>query len=459
MADALKALVNIISTETNHLLLVYAAQNTEFLSLNATSGPITCSNPGPALDLDPALIRSRQLIVAAATQLIATVRPPAEFLQDAVSAMLKPAALRVIIDTNIPEVLSEEGPQGLHVNDLSVRTGVDESYLARVMRYLATRHIFRELTPNVFTHNRISTLLSKNKSVKDLKADPIGKWDNSPFTSTRTDEIFTSSVHFSAYLREPDQSLAPFNMGHNTSKKLWEWYEEQGNEWRLRRFTAAMKANGNMYPPHIFTSVFDEEALRPGDVVVDVGGNVGTVTLVLKKAFPKLRYVVQDLEKLMPAGEQYWNENDPEASNSGQVVLQAHNFFDQQPVKHAAVYFLRLILHDWPDNDAREILLNLRDAAAPSSKLVIFESLARYTCDDPSLDLSASAPFPLLANLGEAGEGFGTALDLVMLTLFNGKERTLDDFVRLGKESGWKLERMKPGILSALIFTPADSAS
>jgi hypothetical protein len=46
------------------------------------------------------------------------------------------------------------------------------------------------------------------------------------------------------------------------------------------------------------------EALRPDDVVVDVGGNVGTVTLVLKKAFPQLRYVVQDLEKLMPAGEQ-----------------------------------------------------------------------------------------------------------------------------------------------------------
>jgi hypothetical protein len=39
------------------------------------------------------------------------------------------------------------------------------------MRYLATRHIFRELTPNVFTHNRISMLLSKNKSIKEVKAE------------------------------------------------------------------------------------------------------------------------------------------------------------------------------------------------------------------------------------------------------------------------------------------------
>lgn len=84
-------------------------QSAEFPSLDAPFDPITSKNP--ALDSDAALIRTRQLIIAAATQLIATVQPPTEFLQDAVSGMLKPATLRLVVDTNIPEVLSEKGSQ------------------------------------------------------------------------------------------------------------------------------------------------------------------------------------------------------------------------------------------------------------------------------------------------------------------------------------------------------------
>lgn len=47
----------------------------------------------------------------------------------------------------------------------------------------------------------------------------------------------------------------------------------------------------------------DGDVLEPDDVVVDVGGSVGSVTLTLLRAFPKLRYVVQDLERQIAAGE------------------------------------------------------------------------------------------------------------------------------------------------------------
>lgn len=81
-----------------------------------------------------------------------------------------------------------------------------------------------------------------------------------------------------------------------------------------------MKANGDMFPPQIFTggessardglpltqlsSGIDGNALKPDDVVVDVGGSIGTVTLTLLRAFPNLRYVVQDLDTVMPSGEE-----------------------------------------------------------------------------------------------------------------------------------------------------------
>ncbi|KAE9406823.1 S-adenosyl-L-methionine-dependent methyltransferase [Gymnopus androsaceus JB14] len=450
MAEALKALVDIITTETTALLTAYETHKAEFPSLDEPFNPV-------ADLLNPALVRTRQLIVAAATQLIATVQPPSEFLQDAAPAMFKPATLGFVMDVNIPEILMEAGPQGLHVRDISAATGVEESYLARVLRYMATRHIFREVTPSVFTNNRISSLLSKGKSVKELEKDPLGRFDNSPFTSflhMATDELLASSVHFSTYLRNPDQAQAPFNIAHRTPKKLWEWYEEPGNEWRLRRFTISMKANGDMFPPQIFTGGIDGNALKPDDVVVDVGGSIGTVTLTLLRAFPNLRYVVQDLDTVMPSGEEFWDVQSPGTLQSGRVTLQVHNFFDPQPVKNAAIYFLRVILHDWPDKDAHIILAHLRDAAGPSSKLVIFESLARYTCEDACLERFSlqKAPYPLLANLGQS---FFTALDLNMLALFNGKERTLDEFAKLGRESGWKLESVKPGILFTFIFSPS----
>lgn len=40
--------------------------------------------------------------------------------------------------------------------------------------------------------------------------------------------------------------------------------------------------------------------MKANDVVVDVGGNLGTLTLLLAKTFPHLRYVVQDLPKVIP---------------------------------------------------------------------------------------------------------------------------------------------------------------
>lgn len=75
-------------------------------------------------------------------------------------------------------------------------------------------------------------------------------------------------------------------------------------------------------------------------MIVDVGGNVGTVTLALAKAFPHLRFVVQDLDQQIQAAHkvnifnvhvrrskylqfyQFWQENHAEALASGRVKLE-----------------------------------------------------------------------------------------------------------------------------------------
>ncbi|KAJ4471126.1 S-adenosyl-L-methionine-dependent methyltransferase [Lentinula edodes] len=449
LSDPLKSLVDIISTQTAVLQSAYSKNNTEAPSLDTTFQP---SLP----EFDPSVVAARHLIVAAATQLIATVQSPVEFLQSHAGRIYDTVTLGFVIDVNIPEILNEAGTQGLHVRQISSITGVESSYLARVLRYLATRHIFKEVSPDVFAHNRPSSMLTKAKSLKAIEEDPIGRFDNAAipaFLHITSDELLNSSVPFTSFVKNPGQASAPFNIAYKTSKKMWEWMEEPGNELSARKITAAMKDTGDaMYPPEIFTSGIDGDALKTDDVVVDVGGGSGLVTLALKKAYPKLRYVIQDLAPTIAAAGKVWDEKDPEAVKIGQVQLQVHNFFTPQPIKDAAVYFLRLIIHDWPDEDARKILAHLRSAAGSHSKLILFEMLAKHVTE--GLGSGPSAPYPLLPNFGAVGAGFFTTLDMALLTMYNGKERTLEEYTQLGRESGWKLKEVKPGKLTAFVFTP-----
>ncbi|KAG5336711.1 Sterigmatocystin 8-O-methyltransferase [Termitomyces sp. J132] len=419
MATSLSALANIIVTNVAALEAAYAEKGATFPSLDDPFRPTP-------MDFDTSLAPTKALIVAAAAQILACVRSPIETLQEYSPGMYLTATLGFVVDTNIPDILNEGNPEGVHVKDIAAQIEVEPSYIARILRFLATRHVFREAKPNVFANNRISSLLSKNKSVVEIKVDPIGRFDLAPmagFVSSSADEALTSSVHLSEFVQNPTQAAAAFNIGLKTEAKMWEWYEEAGNEWRARRFSAAMKGGADRFPGEIFVRGVGLRDLKDGDVVVDVGGSVGSCTLHLFRASPNINYVVQDLEKQIMTAADFWQENASDAVPSGKVKLQAHNFFTPQPVKGAAVYFLRLVIHDWPDDDAKNILKHLRDAANESSRLIIFDNLAFHVCEDNANEMAApkaSAPYPLLANLGIGGSGFQTQLDIQVYTFAPG---------------------------------------
>jgi 6-hydroxytryprostatin B O-methyltransferase len=90
-----------------------------------------------------------------------------------------------------------------------------------------------------------------------------------------------------------------------------------------------------------------------------------------------------------------------------------HDFFLPQPTT-ADAYFLRRILHDWSDEDARQILGNLRPVLRTGARLMVMDTI-----------LTEPGSIPLYL------EKCTRSLDIGMFTLLAGKERTLEQFVHL----------------------------
>jgi 6-hydroxytryprostatin B O-methyltransferase len=136
------------------------------------------------------------------------------------------------------------------------------------------------------------------------------------------------------------------------------------------------------------------------------------------KAFPTLKFVTQDL----PGRQEGFNKAIP-SDLKHRFTFQAHNFFEPQPVKHADVYFLRAILHDWPDPDAIRILRQLVSAFKPSSRIVLFDHILNDK-DDPT----------------SARMNTVSGVDLEMMAMLGAKERTREEWVDLIKRADERLE-------------------
>ncbi|KAI0043617.1 S-adenosyl-L-methionine-dependent methyltransferase [Auriscalpium vulgare] len=448
----LLALAAIISAGARTLEDAYAQQGHTFPSLNESF------RPGP-LDGDMALADTTRLIVAAAHQIIATVRAPLDTFQDYAPAMYLTSSLGFVDQTDIADVL-KEAPAGLHVNDIGKKINVEPVKIARVLRYLASRHVFREVAPNVFANNRLSSFLVKTFPFEELKSKPADKYEGSPaaaFVGHMSDEAFKSAEFLPSQLLNDTQGYeTAFNQAYKTKQTLYYWYNAPDNQWCGSRFAALIKGAGDSYPPSIFINGMVSMALQtPCSVVVDVGGSLGGLTLVLAREFPHLRYVVQDLAPIIVDAGKFWADKAPELISSGQVTLQVQDFFQPQAVKEASVYCMRFILHNWPDSTCEKILRHLRAAAGPQSKLVVFDGLMPLACPDDSEGALPPPPFPLLANLGLPVGGLLTWLDLHMLATLNGQERTFSEFVELGARTGWKFEGVKQGKMAAIIFSAA----
>ncbi|KAF3930355.1 O-demethylpuromycin-O-methyltransferase [Dactylellina cionopaga] len=123
-----------------------------------------------------------------------------------------------------------------------------------------------------------------------------------------------------------------------------------------------------------WTDIYDTKKLFEGEInsevpiLVDVGGNTGVDMLRFLEKHPEVprgSLVLQDQAHVIDLVKP---KVDPRVEAIG------YDFFTPQPIIGSRAYLYKLIIHDWPDNEAMQILQNLRPAMKKGySKLLICE--------------------------------------------------------------------------------------
>ncbi|TFK34635.1 O-methyltransferase [Crucibulum laeve] len=446
MASTLIDLASLISSSVESINTRCKILSTEFPSLDQAPQ----NEHEDHIRQDPDVVYATSVAVAAAYQLIATIQPPAKTLLMSSQQFLISAALGVVNDSSTSEIMTEAGPEGIHVSEIAKKINMNPRKLARLLRPLATHHIFREVSPNVFAHNRVSYCMDTRKRSKAILERPDEKYQAaegiSALVGINTDETMKAAAYLSDTLlknahNEAEEFNTPLNTAFDTRGDLFSWYERDENKLRFKRFSMAMKATTKLSPPDSILRGFSWDSLPADSVVVDVGGGIGSVSLQIMTAVPKLRIIVQDRPHTLIEAEQYWKTQLPIAVEEERVQFEGHDFFEPQPARKVDVFLLRYITHDWSDEFAQKILQHLRNAAQPSTKLVINDYVIPYACHSEEQDhfTPLAPPKPLLPNFG-AASAHPYMVDLQMMSILNGQERTIDEFIDLFARSGWKLE-------------------
>jgi len=160
------------------------------------------------------------------------------------------------------------------------------------------------------------------------------------------------------------------------------------------------------------------------DTIVDVGGGHGGLITGILKTNPELKGVLFDAEEVIQGAR-------PKLEAAGvadRCETVAGNFFMSVPAGGNA-YILKWIIHDWNDEKAITILRNCRNQMPENAKLILIDCVVPET-DEPD---------------------FSKFIDLNMLVMTGGKERTAKEFDELLSAAGFKLLRVIPTDLPTAI--------
>ena len=281
--------------------------------------------------------------------------------------------------------------------ELASALHLNEDALYRALRFLSGQGVFRETGPRTFVNTPLSEYLRSDVpgSIRSVLIFRGSRYYFSPFTE------FLYSLQTGIPARDKVLGTGAF-----------EYLRASPEDERV--FDEAMTAVSALWAPAI-AEIYD---FGHWHTVTDVGGGSGLLLSAILRAHPAVQGVLADAPSVV---ERARCREFLAGELAARTRFEPCDFFQAIPSGSRA-YVMKNIIHDWNDEQACQILRNCRRAVPDDGALVLIE----YGLGDdntPSL---------------------GKMVDLVMLTITGGKERTIAEHRALLASTGFRLNRTIP---------------
>lgn len=301
--------------------------------------------------------------------------------------------------------LIAQGPRT--AEDLAAQTGTHARSLYRVLRALASLGIFKEEADGRFSQTQLSETLRSEvpgsmrwAAMVELGQEHFPAWGN-VMHSVKTGEIAFDNLY---------------------KQDVWAYYAQTPDD--AQTFNRSMSG---------FTQVVNQAVLAGYDFsnigkLVDVAGGVGSLLSNVLQAHPTIRGVLFDLPHVIAEAGPFFEQ----AGCADRCELVSGDFFQSVP-EGGDVYMMKWIIHDWDDEKSITILRNIHQAMKADGRLLLLETVVP----------AGNEPH------------WSKFLDLNMMVMTGGCERTEAEFDALLQAAGFRLQRILPTFSNVNIIEAA----
>ena len=319
--------------------------------------------------------------------------PPPEAMLRMIAGFWLSRALYLAARLGIADLL-KDGPK--NAAELAQATGMHAPSLYRMLRALASVGIFAEDAEGRFVLTPLAATL-RSDVPGSLRAFALAELDEDHHAA------------WGEFLRSVKTGAVAFD--HLFGMDVWQYRARQPEKGHL--FDEAMTSFSAVVDAAIVAS-YDFAALGK---IVDVGGGDGSLIIAILQAHPALQGVLFELPQVTSGA----RERLASAGLTQRCEVVAGDFFAAVPGGGDA-YLLKWIIHDWDDARSEILLKKCRRAMAKDGKLLLVEAII-------ALDNAPS---------------FHKCMDLNMLVMTGGRERTAAEYQGLFAAAGFKLTRIIP---------------
>ncbi|RJE20228.1 o-methyltransferase [Aspergillus sclerotialis] len=349
--------------------------------------------------LSPEGSHARLELIYAALNIIRLASGPADYLANLTLQGFELGTISTVIRLHVLEYIPIGGTASFE--ELSSKTGIEKQLLTRLIRYSISAGFLSEQPPGHVRHNSVSSACLRDPNTHDHNlwnincATPasLKLFESLQLDPTGTDGAKTG---FSIAMAGPGKPLGT----------IWDYHANHPDV--ARQFQNYMASMPSMY-------VYDSRHLTQGfdwtqvKTIVDMGGSGGHFSMAIYDSYPHVKAAVQDIGDTVTTARAKLPPKYHKA-----ITIEEHDFF--QPQKTVAdCYILRFILHNWSDDKVRDIIRNLTPALRPGVWVLVMDHV---------LPTEAHSVHPLT-------ERIIRNMDITMLGLMAGRERTEEDYKRL----------------------------